>query len=165
MMPLLRPLFEAWLLDATQGPLAPWKRRLLKRALDRDEALRCLAAELAQFSYEAHAPAADKAPDLRPRLRALTADAHTDAPLFPSPWVPAGAIAFLLLLAVIAILQRAPEAAPALQQAASRQDGAAQALMQPSPTPTPATTALVPAAATASSPTAAAQPESPSAKP
>ena len=48
-MMLLRPLYEAWLLDATQGPLAPWKRALLKRALVRDEALRCLAAELAQF--------------------------------------------------------------------------------------------------------------------
>jgi len=27
-MMLLRPLYEAWLLDATQGPLAPWKRAL-----------------------------------------------------------------------------------------------------------------------------------------
>jgi len=109
---LLRPLYEAWLLDATQGPLAPWKRALLKRALVRDEALRCLAAELAQFSQEPAAHAMDKAPDLRPRLRALTAQPEAERPLFPNAWVPAGAIAFLLLLAMVAMLQR-PAQAPA----------------------------------------------------
>ncbi|HTB33947.1 MAG TPA: hypothetical protein VK842_03740, partial [bacterium] len=64
---LLRPLYEHWLLEATQGPLPAWKRRRLLRALDQDTALRCLAAELAEFSQEA-GPHTDHAPDLRTRL-------------------------------------------------------------------------------------------------
>lgn len=145
-MPLLRPLFEAWLMDAAKGPLAAWKRRWLKRALRRDEALRCLAAELAEFSYPAQAPAAEEAPDLRPRLRALTTQLEADRPLFPNAWVPAGAIAFLLLLALVAVLQRPTVAPVDEQQARARRDADAAALALPSPTytasPTPAATAV-----------------------
>lgn len=145
-MPLLRPLFEAWLMDAAKGPLAPWKRRWLKRALRRDEALRCLAAELAEFSYLAQAPAAVQAPDLRPRLRTLASQLEADRPLFPNAWVPAGAIAFLLLLALVAVLQR-PSVAPLdEQQARARRDADAATLALPSPTltasPTPAAGAV-----------------------
>ena len=75
---LLRPLYERWLRDATQAPLPAWKRRLLKQALVQDTALRCLAAELAEFSQEpaAHAGerSGDKAPDLRTRVVAIVTE-------------------------------------------------------------------------------------------
>ncbi|HXC65761.1 MAG TPA: hypothetical protein VNZ67_15505 [bacterium] len=103
---LLRPLYEHWLLEATQAPLPAWKRRLLKQALSKDTALRCLAAELAEFSNEPHAPAADKAPDMRTRVVALATAPEPERALFPSGWVPAGGIAVLLLLALVAVFQR-----------------------------------------------------------
>jgi hypothetical protein len=114
---LFRPLYEHWLLEATQAPLPAWKRRLLKQALSRDTALRCLAAELAEFSNETHAPAADKAPDLRARVVARALEPERQRPLFPSAWVPAGGIAVLLLLALVAVFQRPPAQPQAVQSA------------------------------------------------
>lgn len=139
MTPLLRPLYERWLLQATHAPLAPWRRRLLARALEDDEDLRCLAAELAQFSHEESAPAALKAPDLRPRLRALLRETPVERPLFPNAWIPAGAVAVLLVLALVAALQN-PIRPEARQQARGLDADAVKALALPSPSPSPSPT-------------------------
>jgi hypothetical protein len=134
---LLRPLYESWLLDATQAPLGPWKRGLLKQALNQDTALRCLAAELAEFSHETHAPAGDRAPDLRTRLVALATEPEQERALFPSAWVPAGAIALLLLLALVAVLQQPAPQASVTQQANNVDLANNLALAIPTPTPSP----------------------------
>jgi hypothetical protein len=131
---LLRPLYEHWLLEATQAPLPAWKRKLLKQALNRDTALRCLAAELAEFSNETHAPASDKAPDLRPRLVALAQEPEPQRALFPSGWVPAGGVALLLLLALVAVLQQ-PAAQPGVSQNADVLNPPGFAPSEPTPVP------------------------------
>lgn len=131
---LLRPLYEHWLLEATQAPLPAWKRRRLARALDRDTALRCLAAELAEFSNEIHAPAQDKAPDLRTRVVARALEPERQRPLFPSGWVPAGGIALLLLLALVAVLQQ-PVAQSGAAQSADNMNAPAFPTAVPTPVP------------------------------
>jgi hypothetical protein len=102
MISLLRPLFERWLLAAAQAPLAPWKRSLLLWALERDEALRCLAMELAVFEHET-AAREEQLHDLAPRLNAIlsSGDEVLDKPLFPSSWIPAGALAAMLLVGLL----------------------------------------------------------------
>jgi hypothetical protein len=151
---LLRPLYERWLRDATQAPLPAWKRRALMLALQKDVALRCLAAELAEFSQEPATHAGErshlKAPDMRTRVVALATEAQAQRPLFPSSWVPAGGIAVLLLLALVAVLQQAPVQQSAAQQANRSDQDAAKDLALPtatplplSPTPTAATGAAV----------------------
>jgi hypothetical protein len=98
-----RAVYESWLLEAAEGRLAGWKAPLLKRALRRDLGLRCLAMELLEFECEG--TEGTPALDLRPRLRAhVLADVHApERPLFPSAWIPAGAIAALLITAVVAL--------------------------------------------------------------
>lgn len=138
MTALLRPLFERWLLAATQAPLAPWKRTLLRRALQRDEALRCLAMELAVFEHEL--PARNEGlPDLRPRLQAIVSsgDEVQERPLFPSGWIPAGALALMLLMALLLSVFDAKAKLPNAQEAKAMDNAAAQALAIPSPTVSP----------------------------
>jgi len=111
---LLRPVYESWLFQATQDELSSWQLALLGRALRKDEALRGLALELAEFN-EDEAPAAEHAPDLRSRLRTLLVVEHVlnvERPLFPSAWVPAGAIAVLLITAWVALAVKPPAPAP-----------------------------------------------------
>lgn len=110
-MNLPRPLYESWLFESTRRQSSPWKRALLERALRRDEALRCLALELAEFNAEAEAPEV-RAPDLRGRLGELVRldESPAERPLFPSAWVPAGAIAVLLVTAWVALAIKPPRA-------------------------------------------------------
>ena len=154
-MSLLRPFFESLLFKATQASLPSWQRSLLAWALRKDEALRCLALELAEFN-SAEAPEganAEPAPDMAPRLRARIA-AETrpvvERPLFPSGWVPAGAIAVLLVTGWVALSVK-----PAADggRAANASDSSAQAseaveaLAPPSPAPVAKPSALKPSAA------------------
>ena len=93
---LLRPLYESWLLRSTTAPLAPWQRQLLLKALQRDERLRCLAMELAQFGHDEAVPAGLNAPDLRARLRMLAEEPAAIAPARRPAWAAAGALVALL---------------------------------------------------------------------
>lgn len=133
-MDLLRPLFEAWLMKATEQPLPGWQARLLAWGLRRDEELRCLALELAEFN-EGEAPESEQAPDLRPRLRALIAPEASlpvEAPLFPSGWIPAGALAALVIAGLVALAMNPSKT----QQAEASSSEAAKLLEEASPTPT-----------------------------
>lgn len=139
-MKLLRPLYEAWLFQATEGGLPGWRSFLLARALRDDEALRCLAAELAEFNH-GEAPAGENAPDLAPRLRARIAEESVQAaerPLFPSAWVPAGAIAVLLITGWVALSVK-PASDPRAGEASAQPSKAAEelALEVPAPVPVP----------------------------
>ncbi len=137
-MDLLRPLFEAWILEATQGELPAWRRSLLAWALRRDEALRLLALELAEFNQE-EAPANEQAPDLRARLRSHIQGETLlpgEAPLFPNVWVPAGGIAVLLVTAWVALAVH-PAADQHLEDASAQSAKAAEELALPTFTPTP----------------------------
>ena len=139
MSPLLRPLFERWLLDATQAPLAPWKRSLLLRALKQDTALRQVALELADFEHR-DAPEPNALPDLAPRLKAILSsdDRSLDQPLLPSAWLPAGALAAMLLVIMLVTLFDGRVSGPQGDQQARVQDNAAAlALAIPTFTPTP----------------------------
>jgi hypothetical protein len=138
-MDLLRPLFEAWLLEASQNPLPAWQRSLLAWALRHDEALRCLAVELAEFSHE-EAPEAEAAPDLRPRLHAHIAGESLlpeERPLFPNVWIPAGGIAVLLVTAWVALAVH-PVTEKHVEDASAQSAKAAEELALTS-TPTPVT--------------------------
>jgi|GEM_PF-7018884 hypothetical protein len=137
-MLLLRPLYESWLLESTQAPLPAWKRRLLKDALSKDTALRCLAAELAEFTHEAHAPAADKAPDMRTRVVARALAPEPERALFPSGWVPAGGIAVLLLLVLVALFQRPSGPVAVAQSADNMNDNLSAATAPPAASAPPA---------------------------
>lgn len=103
-MKLFRPLYESWLFKATETGLPGWQRTLLARALRGDEALRCLAFELAEFNCEP-APLTHDASIMAARLRAHISDdtSPLERPLFPSGWVPAGAVAVLLITGWIAL--------------------------------------------------------------
>lgn len=138
-MKLLRPLYEAWLFKATEGGLPAWQGKLLARALRDDEALRCLAAELAEFSH-GEAPAGENAPDLAYRLGARIAEDSVQAPerpLFPSAWVPAGAIAVLLITGWVALAVK-PAADPRAGEASAQPSKAAEELALAAPLPLPA---------------------------
>jgi hypothetical protein len=151
----LRPFFESLLFKASQAGLPSWQRSLLAWALRRDEALRCLALELAEFnSGEApENPAAESAPDLLPRLRArIASEARpmAERPLFPSGWVPAGAIAVLLVTGWVALAVKPAadggRAANASDSSASASQ-AVEALAPPSPQPQAKPAAVSPSAA------------------
>ncbi|MGH7442049.1 MAG: hypothetical protein ACREKE_05180 [bacterium] len=98
-----RMLYESWLFGSIQGPLSGWKQALLARALRRDLGLRCLAVELLEFECDPETP--DLALDLRASLREhiLAEEQEPERPLFPSAWIPAGAIVALILTAVVAL--------------------------------------------------------------
>jgi hypothetical protein len=154
-MLILRPLYEAWLLKATESPLAPWQRALLLRALKRDEALRCFALELAELNH-ADAPAALKAPDLRTRLHAALLETRSPQPV--QGWQPhwSWAVAAVIALAVGAGLWwQGPAQQPTVEVAAVHQEGDVKALRLPSPTFTPTT---VPSPQPTATPSATASP-------
>jgi hypothetical protein len=165
-MLLLRPLYESWLLRSTRAHLAPWQRSLLLGALRRDEALRCLAAELAEFSHEDDAPAADNAPDLRLRLKVLLAEDARPAQAPRWGWALAGAMA--LTLGLVALWEIQP-LRDNVEVASVRQPQEALALSlptsTPSPTAAPTAEALAVSSAAATAITATAAPLSGTAKP
>jgi hypothetical protein len=139
----LNSLFEAWLREATQKPLASWKRTALLWRLQEDEDLRCYAAELAQFSHEA-APSKSLSDSemawMRGRLQALV-EKNPRAEL--PAWTPSfGAAALGLavgaaVLAVMLMLPKPPTETQASQGAPSAQ---AAALSLPTSTVTPSPT-------------------------
>lgn len=133
---LLRPLFEAWLLRATEAPLGPWQRQLLLWALRRDENLRALAMELAEFSQPETA-AKESVPDLRVRLR------HSLEPAPSYAWRPgwATAAAALGLTAGLVGLWWLEPAKQNVELAQVQQVSEAAALRLPSATPSPTPTA------------------------
>lgn len=149
----INALFEAWLRESTEKPLAAWKRTALLWRLQEDEELRCYAAELAQFSHES-APAEAKAfgeaeqawmrERLQARLQGVGRGTLADAGA--GWWGPvAGAV---LGLAVLALVLSAPkDAGNAPTQAANVEQGAALTL--PSPTPSSTVTPAPPEAAKA----------------
>jgi hypothetical protein len=152
---LLRPFFESLLFKATQAGLPSWQRSLLAWALRKDEALRCLALELAEFnSAEAPERAQEEiAPDFAPRLMArIAADARplVERPLFPSGWVPAGAIAVLLVTGWVALSVK-PAADGGRSTNASDSSASAsqaiEALVPPTPAPQAKPALLNPSAA------------------
>lgn len=136
---LLRPLYESWLIRSTQAPLAPWQRRLLLKALQRDEALRCLAAELAEFSHSTDAPAALKAPDLSLRLRHLAVE-EAEPIEQPLPVAWAGGLTLALLLAVLLSTHWADPQRAGVEVAQVKPSSEASDLRLPSLTPTPTVT-------------------------
>ncbi len=100
-MNLPRRVYELWILEAASGRLEGWKLPLLRRALGRDPELRALALDLLDFECSEAPP--ESAPDLRPRLRPLVAAEPAERALFPSAWIPAGALAALALTALVAL--------------------------------------------------------------
>jgi hypothetical protein len=138
---LPRSLYESWLFKSTQAGLPGWQRSLLARALREDEALRCLAFELAEFNC-GPAPEGTRMTDLGPRLRALIAD-DTDGPalekpLFPSGWVPAGAIAVLLITGLIALaVKPAPNTGQGTGESSAQAPAAVEDLALPTAVPAP----------------------------
>ncbi len=134
-MILPRPLLESWLLEGDAANLAPWRAALLRRALAHDEALRCLAAELAEFTQSEE----PKGPDLRPKLQALVLKEGEPSwlePLFPSAWVPGTAVAALALAALVALLPRS-QPRSSLPSEAVIDVPASRPVDTPRPTPTP----------------------------
>lgn len=136
---LLRPLYESWLLRSTQAPLASWQRRLLLKALQRDEALRCLAVELAEFSHSDDAPAALKAPNLSLRLRHLAVE-EAEPIERPLPVAWAGGLTLALLMAVLVSMHWADPQRSGVEVAQVKPAGDASDLRLPSMTPTPTVT-------------------------
>ena len=132
-------LFEAWLREATEKPLAPWKRAALLWRLQEDEELRCYAAELAQFSHEPEAakvlsPAEQQW--MRERLRARVQAEPARASAWQGSWAGPG-IALALGATVLALFLWAPSAqTPSNQSAQGASSAAAEALALPSPTST-----------------------------
>lgn len=146
----MRSLHETWLFEATQGALPAWKRALLARALRRDARLRALALELLEFECEPAPDGPDLLPRLRPRLAAEAA--RPERPLFPSAWIPAGAIAALLLTALVAVgvhPNRGRQGDASVNPAAG---GAAPALPALASVPLPAAAAVPSAAKSAAAP-------------
>jgi hypothetical protein len=140
-MSLFNSLFEAWLREATQKPLASWKRTALLWRLQEDEDLRCYAAELAQFSHEAQ-PAKTLSDTemawMRGRLQALVEkNPHAELPSW-SPGFGAAAVGLALGAAVLAITLLLPSSKPdsSSTQGASSDPGAALSLPTPTVTPT-----------------------------
>ena len=142
----LNALFEAWLREATERPLASWKRAALLWRLQEDEELRCYAAELAQFSPDSElAPAKEfgeaEQAWMRGRMQARLIEVGkgtlSDA---SAGWL--GPVAGLALgLAVLALVLSAPRQAPEVsKQAANSGQGAALTLPSPTPTLTATTT-------------------------
>ncbi len=131
-------LFEAWLREATQKPLASWKRTALLWRLQEDEDLRCYAAELAQFIHEEE-PSKDFSPTeqawMRERLQARLGS------IKPAPidaWISrwGGSVVGLTVgLSILALIISAPSSAP-VTVALGSSSGQAAALTQPSPTST-----------------------------
>jgi hypothetical protein len=139
-------------LRSTEAPLPPWQRELLRRALQRDEALRCLALELAEFSH-GELPARLNAPDLRSKLiLQIAAEERPDERAFA--WRLAGAVSALAILVSLWSLGGGPSARPDGLTASAQRAEEAEALALPSATPTPlptlspTVTPIVPAAAT-----------------
>lgn len=139
-MLLLRPLYETWVLRATEASLAPWQRHLLARALVRDERLRCLAAELAEFSH-AEPPESLHPPDLRDRLVRQAAEPRPARTALA--WRPSLAAALASLAVALATalawwgLEPSP---PRVELAQVHQPDEAEALRLPTLTPTPTAT-------------------------
>lgn len=135
-MKLLRPLYESWLFKATETGLPGWQRGLLARALRGDEALRCLAFELAEFNCEPAPPAQD-ASTMALRLRAHIADdtSPLERPLFPSGWVPAGAVAVLLFTGWIALSVKPAPLTRGTGESSAQAPAAVQDLAPPAPFP------------------------------
>jgi hypothetical protein len=154
---LLRPLYESWLFKATETGLSGWQRTLLARALRGDEALRRLALELAEFN-RGPAPLLEGAPDLAPRLRALIADesgSPVERPLFPSGWVPAGAVAVLLITGWIALsVKPAPEPTRGTSESSAQAPAAVQDLAPPASFPALSSNPKLSVSATSASPQA-----------
>ena len=140
-MSLFNNLFEAWLREATQKPLAAWKRTALLWRLQEDEDLRCYAAELAQFSHEAQ-PAKTLSETemawMRGRLQALVEkNPHAELPSW-TPSFGAAAVGLALGAAVLAVTLLLPSSKPdnASTQGSSSDPGAALSLPTPTVTPT-----------------------------
>lgn len=164
---LLRPLYESWLLRSTTAPLAPWQRQLLLKALQRDERLRSLAMELAQFGHDEGAPVGLNPPDLRARLRMLAEEPAASAPARRPAWAAAGALV-ALLAGGLGWWWLEP-AQQRVELARVEQFEEAALLRLPSATPTPSVTATAsatPAISHSATPTGTATPSpSPSATP
>ena len=135
-MTLLRPLYESWLFKATEADLPGWQRSLLARALRGDEALRCLAFELAEFNCDP-APLNHDASTMATRLRAHIADdtSPLERPLFPSGWVPAGAVAVLLITGWIALSVKPVPPARGTGESSAQAPAAVEDLAPPAPFP------------------------------
>ena len=137
-------LFEAWLRDATEKPLASWKRAALLWRLQEDEDLRCYAAELAQFSHEpepAKGLSAAEQAWMRERLRA-----HLDTakPAAADGWLAGWTgpalglgLGLLVLGAVLFLPKQDPES---VSQGASGAQAEALALPTATMTVTPSIT-------------------------
>jgi hypothetical protein len=125
-MSLLNPLFESWLFQAAQEEIPSWKKALLRRALREDAALRSVALALADFMAGA-SPLDEACPDFRGAVRLRIADSEapkTERPLFPSAWVPAGAIAVLVVTAIVALSIQSPEPQKSVPTQASVRESA-----------------------------------------
>jgi hypothetical protein len=138
----LNAIFEAWLRESTEKPLASWKRAALLWRLQEDEALRCYAAELAQFTHEPE-PSKAFGPEeqawMRERLRARLPKVGTATP--ESDWVSALAgpvIGLTVGLSILALIVSAPEPVPeSASQGASSKEALALTLPSPTATETP----------------------------
>lgn len=141
-MLIFRSLYEAWLRDATEAPLAPWQRHLLARALQKDEALRCYAVELVELNHEESVPHDLKAPDLRVRLHAALHAEEAPRSAWQPSWAWAGA-AVLMAAAGASFWLSGPSQGP-VEVAAVEQPTEAAALRIPSATPSATPTPTAP---------------------
>jgi hypothetical protein len=138
-------LFEAWLRESAEKPLASWKRGALLWRLQEDEELRCYALELAQFIHEAE-PSKDFSPVeqawMRERLQARLGSVQA-APA--DPWISrwAGPVIGLTVgLSILALIVSAPQPEPvAVVMGSSAARAAALTLPSPTSTVTPSPTA------------------------
>lgn len=139
-------LFEAWLRQATEKPLASWKRTALLWRLQENEELRCYAAELAEFSFESE-QAAPKAFNeeqqawMRQRMQARLKDVGKGTLADGNAWV-GPALGLALGAALLTLVLNAPHKDGGNgAQAANAEQGAALTLPSPTPTVTPTPTA------------------------
>jgi hypothetical protein len=139
----INALFEAWLREATEKPLASWKRTALLWRLQESEELRCYAAELAEFSFETEQAAPKSFGEeqqawMRQRMQARLKDVGKGTLSDGNAWVTP-ALGLALGLALLALVLNAPPKDSGNgAQAANAEQGAALTL--PSPTPTMTTT-------------------------
>ena len=136
-------LFEAWLREATEKPLASWKRAALLWRLQEDEELRCYAAELAQFAHEPEpekglSPA--QAQWMRERLQARLQETGrgTLDDASAAWWGPAIGLAIGAL--VLGVVLNAPDKKGESVQGGKVELGGDLTLPSPTPTATPSPT-------------------------
>jgi hypothetical protein len=136
MMFRLNALFEAWLREATERPLASWKRSALLWRLQDDEELRCYAMELAEFSHEPEAKgfgAAEQAWMLR-RIMSRLDETPRARPAYGLGGMAAGLALGVAVLGLVLLLPKSP--APPAQQAAPQGEALARLTHTSTVTPT-----------------------------